>query len=133
MHLKFVTPERVLFEEEVVALVAPTDMGQITVLPKHISLIANLEPGEMIVRTEEGDRPLVVSGGIIEVAQNRVIVLADTAEHVHELDFERAQQAAELADKLLSEKEYEIHEYDTLQHNLEKHKARISAFNKWRR
>ncbi len=133
MHLKVVSPERVLFQDDVQELVIDTKNGQITVLPHHLAMITVLRAGQALIRKDGQETPLVLSGGLLEVAENKVIVLADTAEHISELDLERAQRAVELAKKLLSEKKYDLSEYETLLANLEKHEARVSAFTKWRK
>ncbi len=133
MQLKVVTPERILFEGDVNELVIDTKSGQITVFPNHQAMVTILKAGEAIIRTGEEERPLVLSGGILEVAQNKAVILADTAEHVNELDLERAKQAVELAEKLIVEKKFEPHEYEALQANLAKHKSRYTAATKWRK
>jgi F-type H+-transporting ATPase subunit epsilon len=133
MKLRMVTPERLLFEDEVHGVTANTLMGQITVLPQHIPLVAVLKPGEILIRHNGETKPVVVSGGFLEVGENEVIILADTAEHVHELDVTRAMKAVELAQKLLKEKKYDMPEYETLKTNLDKHQARVNSFRKWRK
>jgi len=133
MHLKFVTPEKVVFEDDVTQVIAPTAAGQITILPNHAALVANLEPGELIINHNGDRQPMVVSGGLIEIGQNQVIVMADTAEQIHEVDLDRAQKAAELAEKLLEEKKFDIKEYDSLQMNLAKNRARVKFGTKWRK
>lgn len=133
MKLKLVTPERVVFESEAQSVTAMTLEGQITVLPHHSSLISVLSPGEIIVRHAKQTEPIVVSGGFLEVANNAVTILADTAEFVHELDIERAKKAVELAQSLIREKKFDVREYETLKTNLDKHRVRVSAFTKWRK
>lgn len=96
MKLKFqiVTPERTVFSKEVDALTCPTTMGQITVLPNHIPLIASLIPGELIAKNDNQSEHIAVSGGFVEVRPgNEIVVLADTAERSEEISLERAEQA----------------------------------------
>lgn len=133
MKLRVVTPERLLFEDDVTGVTADTLMGQITVLPQHIPLVTILKPGEILIRHNGDVKPVVVSGGFLEVGQNDVIILADTAEHVHELNIDRAMKAVELAKSLLTDKKYDLPEYETLKSNLDKHQARVSSFRKWRK
>lgn len=131
--LKFVTPEKVMFEDEVTSVTADTIEGPITVYARHVQLITNLKPGEIVIHKEgQDDKPVVVSGGILEVAQNKMVVMADTAEHVHDLDIKRAEEAVAYAEKLLDEKKHDVREYETLQEMLDKNKARVGAFRKWR-
>ena len=144
IRLKIVSPERVLFDDEVNEVVMNTKQGQITVLPNHVPLISILTPGEVLIRKEAdlstqkgstgaGDIPLVISGGFVEVVKNQVVILADTAEHIQELDLERAQKAIELAEQLLKDKKFDVKEYESMQYNLKKHRSRVSAFTKWRK
>lgn len=142
MRLKIVSPERVMFDDDVNEVVVNTKQGQITVMPNHVPLVSILIAGDILIRKEEGsqegtegvgDIPLVISGGFIEVVKNQVVILADTAEHVKELDIDRAQKAIELAEKLLQEKKFDVKEYESLRLSLAKHQARASAFTKWRK
>lgn len=133
MKLKMVTPERVLFEQEVNRVTASTDLGQITVLPNHLALVTNIWPGEIIIEADGKVTPLVVSGGFLEICDNLVTILADTAEHVDQVNLAEAEEAIKLAGKLLKEKKYDLKEYETLERNLESHKAKVRSFNKWRK
>ena len=77
--LTIVTAERQVFSEEVDALVAPGIDGQLGILPNHAPLMTQLQPGEMTVRSGNDETVLVVTGGFMEVLNNRVTILADTA------------------------------------------------------
>jgi F-type H+-transporting ATPase subunit epsilon len=107
--------------------------GRVEILPHHIALISVLKPGEVLIKHAAQTKPVVVSGGFVEVSNNEVTILADTAEHVHELDLGRAQKAVELAQSLLQEKKYDLREYETLKASMDKHRVRVSAFTKWRK
>lgn len=133
MKLKVVSPEKTLYDDEVNEMVIETKSGQITVFPNHQAMVTILVPGEILIRKDGEETPFVISGGILEVASNQAIVLADTVEHVKELDLDRAQQAVELAQKLITEKKFEPHEYAAMQANLAKHQARVKSFTKWRK
>jgi len=105
MKFKIVTPERIVFEDEIEQVTLPTMEGEITVLPHHIPLIAVLKPGTMIAKKNGQDNELAVSGGLIEVRENNTVtVLADTAERAEEIDLERAEAARLEAEKSLKEK-----------------------------
>lgn len=105
LKLKIVTPERVVYEDTVDSITATTSMGEVTILPNHIPLVANLQAGELHVRTNGDEQFLVASTGFLEVrAGNEVVILADTADRVEELELEKIQEAKERAKKLLEEK-----------------------------
>lgn len=98
MRLRLVTPERQLLDAEVREVYAPGILGQFGVLPLHVAFLTALEPGELRYRsTEGGDRFVAVSGGVCEVLDDVVTVLADTAERAEEIDVERARAAEERA------------------------------------
>jgi F-type H+-transporting ATPase subunit epsilon len=103
MRLEIVSAERaVLSEDDVDQVVAPSADGQVTILPRHASLMTLLEPGELRIRRRGEERAFAISGGFMEVHQSRVRILADAAEHTDEIDIQRAQAAAERARALLS-------------------------------
>lgn len=105
LKLKIVTPERTVFEDTVDSVTAMTQMGEVTILPGHIPLVANLQAGELRVRANGTEQLLVASTGFLEVRSgDEVVVLADTAERVEELELEKIEAAKERARKLLEEK-----------------------------
>jgi len=68
IHFEIVTPERVVLKEEVMQITVPTMMGEITVLPNHIPLVASLQPGVIEIKKKDGlPEVMSVSGGFIEV------------------------------------------------------------------
>src|SRR2546425_271471 len=103
LSLEIVTAERhVLSEEDVDQVTAPAADGQITILPRHASLISLLQAGELRVRKRGVDTSYVITGGFIEVHRSRVRVLADAAEHAEEIDLERARAAEQRARSLIA-------------------------------
>ena len=107
LKLKIVTPERVVYEDSIDSVTATTAMGEITVLPNHIPLVANLQAGELRILSNGDEQFLVASSGFLEVRPgNEVVILADTADRVEELELEKIQQAKERAKKLVEEKRH---------------------------
>ena len=101
IKLDIVTAERVVFSDDVDVIVAPGIDGQLGILPRHAPLMTMLEPGELRVRKGVEEFSLAVSGGFLEVRPDRVIVLADTAERVEEIDIARAEEAKRRAQEEL--------------------------------
>ncbi len=93
LQLVVVTAEGESFSGEVDMVVAPGEVGEFTVLPSHARLISTLSPG--ILRFDRGGEStsLALTGGFLEVADNRVTVLADAAERDDDIDLERAEAA----------------------------------------
>jgi len=89
-----------VFSGEVDMVIAPGVEGQLGILPRHVSLLAALQEGELILRgagTAEEDVSMAIGGGFIEVLHNRVVVLADSAERAEEIDIDRAAAARKRA------------------------------------
>jgi F-type H+-transporting ATPase subunit epsilon len=98
IKIDLITPEKLVFSDNVDFVVAPTASGEIGILPKHAPLLAQLAPGEIRLTTGDTVRSLAVTGGFIEVRPgSHVEVFAETAEFAEEIDVERANQAAERA------------------------------------
>jgi len=99
-----VTAEREIFSEQVTEVLAPGVWGQLGILPKHAPLITSLTVGELIIRREgHEDELIAIHGGFMEVRENKVTVLADTAERAEEIDISRAEEARDRAEALLKE------------------------------
>ncbi|MBS3977431.1 MAG: F0F1 ATP synthase subunit epsilon [Syntrophomonadaceae bacterium] len=97
LTLEIVTPERMLLREEVATVVVPAAYGYLGVLPGHAPLVAGLVPGVLRYRLGNNKNRLAISGGFMEIANNKVVILADTAEPAQEINVRRAQQAYERA------------------------------------
>ena len=96
--LSVVSPERVLYEQEVQGIVVPGSEGYLGVLSNHAPLISSLAPGKItITESDEKQRIAAVSGGFIEVSDNVATILAETVEFVEEIDLDRARTAYQRA------------------------------------
>lgn len=134
IHFKIVSPEHVVYEDDVDQITLPAKEGEITILPNHIPLVASLHAGELVIK--QGDRftPMVISGGLVEVQPGSLVtVLADTAEKVEEIDEKRAEEARERAARLMKEKVVEAEDYAALAAKMEKELARLHVARKYRR
>jgi len=106
IRFEIATAERVIYSDDVDIVIAPGIEGQMAILPSHAPLLTMLQSGELVVRKEGEETAIFVSGGFLEVMQNRVTVLADTAERAEEIDIERAEEAKRRAEERLKDKEY---------------------------
>ncbi len=101
--LQVVTPEHIVLAEPVVSLVASGTEGKFGPLARHAPLVAELGVGDLAVTFPDGQREkLAIGGGFLEVSAEGVIVLADTAERVQDIDPERAEQAKLRSERRLS-------------------------------
>lgn len=97
-QLTVLTPTRTLVDERVESIIAPGAQGYLGVLANHAPLITSLGAGKLTVRLAGGTtRVYALSGGVLEVADNRAVVLADAMESPQEIDVARARSAAERA------------------------------------
>ncbi len=108
IKLDVVTAERVFFSDDVDVVVAPGVEGQLGILPHHAPLMTMLKPGELLVRKDGEEFSLVITGGFLEVRPDRVIILADAAERVEEIDMARAEEARRRAQERLKERPTEV-------------------------
>ena len=103
IRFEIVTAERVVYSDEVDAVVAPGLQGQLGILPQHAPLMTMLQPGELMVRKNNQEQFIFVSGGFLEVRGNKVVVLADTAERAEEIDTARAEAAKHRAEERIAQ------------------------------
>ena len=105
LQCEIVTAERRVYAGEVQEVIAPTTSGQVAILPLHAPLLSELDAGEVrLVLPDDEDLLLAVGGGFMEVRDDKVIILADSAERADEIDAERARRAREQAEALLTQK-----------------------------
>lgn len=110
LHLKIVTPEEEIFNDEVEVVTAMTRDGEIGILPHHINLMSQLAPGELKIKKGGKETVMVVGGGLLQMANNVLTIATDLAEDVAEIDekaVEEARRRAEAAlEQTLSDEEY---------------------------
>ena len=103
---EIVTPEAILYTNEVQMVVATTPAGEIGILPLHSPIVTTLAPGEVRLRFGDGAADweyFSISGGYLQVHEDKVIVLADNAVAVSQIDASRAKESAELVAERLKE------------------------------
>lgn len=126
------TPEREVYRDTVDSVSIPTIDGEITVLPHHIPLSTILKHGELVIRKGNEARPYAVSGGFIEVQPHQLVILADTAEHLEEIDEQRAHEAIERAKKLKDEMREDHVEYAAVAGLIERNLNRLKLIQKYK-
>ena len=111
LHLKIVTPEKLIFDEEVSQVNAPTEQGTIGILPNHASLMAKLEPGELIIKKSlpagrQGGKEasMAVGDGFLQVANNTLTVMTDLASYATDIDEKMVEEAKKRAEIALAQK-----------------------------
>jgi F-type H+-transporting ATPase subunit epsilon len=79
MNLEILTPDKKIFEGEVRSVTVPGTMGSFEILNNHAPIISTLDDGKLIVRTAGKEEVFMVKGGVVEVLNNNVMVLAESA------------------------------------------------------
>jgi F-type H+-transporting ATPase subunit epsilon len=109
LDVHIVTAEREVFVEDGVdEVVVPGIEGELTVLPEHAPLLTMVRPGVIRIGKAGEDVDMAITGGFIEVRQDRVTILADAAERAEEIDAVRAEEARRRAERQLEEREAEV-------------------------
>ena len=103
LHLEIVTPERLVYQGDVDALVCPGIEGELGILPHHAPLLTTLGFGELRIRTGGQEESFAIAGGFLQVRPDKVVVMAETADLASEIDLEAAEQARRDAERTLAE------------------------------
>ncbi len=105
LRVDVVTAERVVYSDEGVdEVVAPGVAGELAILPKHAPLLTMIKPGVMRILKGGEETEMAITGGFLEVRQDRVTILADAAERAEEIDVVRAEEARRRAERILEER-----------------------------
>lgn len=100
LHLKIVTPEKEIFDEEVSGVNIPTTEGIIGILPDHANLMAKVIPGELEIKKSGKSDHMAIGFGFLQVAKNNLVIMADLATRavdINERELEEAKKRAEVA------------------------------------
>lgn len=129
LKLSIVTPEKkIVTDVEVSDLLIPTWGGEINVLEGHAALMTTLIPGILSFTHRDGEKSkVVVSWGYCEVADDKVNVLAETAERPEEVDLERAQAALKKTDEKLMSPDLDPVQAEKLRWKKERAMVRIAV------
>ena len=102
--LEIVTPEALVYSEDVDMVTLPCIEGQLGILPHHIRLMTQLVPGEMIIRKSGRMLFMAVGEGLVEVTSANVSVLTNMAIAADKIDEAKVEEARQRALARLSEK-----------------------------
>lgn len=102
-NFEVVSPEKLVYKDEVEEVILPTTSGQITILPNHISLFTQVIPGEIIIKKNGKEQYMAVTGGFLEVNNNNASILADYAVRSEDIEVAKAMDAQKRAEKIIKE------------------------------
>jgi F-type H+-transporting ATPase subunit epsilon len=129
LHVRLVTPDRILVDQTVDAVEVPSKSGYLEVLYGHAPLLSELAPGEVRLhggRNEAGDR-FSVARGFVEVLPERVTILAESALKPEEIDTAAARQELDHGHKLWSEAGDDAHKYQHANEVIREAESRLDS------
>lgn len=133
LSVHVVTAEREVYAEDGVSeVVVPGIEGELTILPQHAPLLTMIRPGVMRIGKDGEDIDVAMSGGFMEVRDDRVTILADAAERAEEIDAVRAEEARRAAERALEEKVSEA-ELAAAAASLQRALMQLKAVERYRR
>ena len=101
LHLKIVTPEKQIFDEEVSQVNVSTADGQLGILPNHVNLMAKLAPGELVIKRGGKEESLAIGTGFLQMAGNTLTVMTDLAVEEKDIDEKAMEEAKKKTEQTL--------------------------------
>jgi len=103
--LEIVTPDAIVYHEDVLMVTMPCIQGQLGIYPMHVPLITQVVPGEIIVKLKDGnDQYLAVGEGLVDIGPGHVAIATDMAIPQERIDEAKAEEARQRAAARLQEK-----------------------------
>lgn len=103
LKLKVITPKKIALEEEILSVTAPTESGEITVLPRHMNLFTLLVEGIIKIKKTSGEDYLAIGGGYLQTDGKEINILVSRAYGQDEIDEQMTARAIEEAKKIISQ------------------------------
>lgn len=103
LHLKVITPKKVVLEEEVASVTVPSSEGEITILPRHVRLLSLLKEGVITIRKKNDEDYLAIGGGYLETDGKDLSILVSRAYGQNEIDEKLTEKAMSDAKQILKE------------------------------
>ena len=134
VHVDVVSAEKSLFSGLAEVVIAPGEMGELGIYPRHAPLLTRIKPGSVRLKlpNQAEEELIYVSGGMLEVQPNAVTILADTAIRGVDLDEGRALEAKRAAEEAMKDRASDI-DYAQAQAELIEAVAQLHAIQKLRR
>ena len=77
MQLTILTPDKPVFDGTVISVTVPGTLGAFQILKDHAPIISTLEDGKVLIQTNNEESTIVIKGGVVEVSNNKIILLAE--------------------------------------------------------
>jgi F-type H+-transporting ATPase subunit epsilon len=134
IHVDIVSAEASIYSGIAEYVIAPAEMGEVGIYPRHTPLLTRLKPGSVRIKSpDHADEELIyVSGGILEVQPGVITILSDTAARGGDLDEARAEEAKRQAEEAMKNRTSSL-DYARAQAELAEAVAQLSAIQKLRK
>lgn len=133
IHVDIVSAEREIHSGLAELVVAPAEMGDVGITPRHAPLLTRLRPGEVkVINDQQQELFFYVSGGILEIQPHLISILADTAARSHDLSEAAALEAKRLAEDALENQKGEF-DYAKAKAELAEAVAQLRAIERLRK
>jgi F-type H+-transporting ATPase subunit epsilon len=129
---EIVTPEKVVFSEDVESLVIPAERGYLGVLAGHAPLLCTLKPGVITIRGDRGEMHFSTSGGFMEATPQKAVLLTESAEEANAIDLKRAEEAKQRAQERLGSAAKDV-DKDRAKAALERAENRLKVAQKFKK
>jgi len=130
IKFEVVTIEKAVFSAEADVVSAPTENGQISILKDHDDLVTIIVPGEIIIQSGSERTSLATGGGFLEVRNNVVTILADSAERPEDINIEEAERMRKEALEIVSGKTQDDIKFQDALKALEHARTRLKVAKK---
>ncbi|MGE5041746.1 MAG: ATP synthase F1 subunit epsilon [Candidatus Levyibacteriota bacterium] len=100
-HLEIVTPDGIIFKDDVDEIRVPTENGEITILPHHVPLYTRLAEGELHIKRGGKETLIAVMSGIVQVEKTFTNIISDYAVHADSIQVARAEEAKKRAEEIM--------------------------------
>lgn len=124
LHLKIVTPEKLIYDDEVIQVNVSTEQGELGILPNHANLMARLTPGELVIKKNGKVESMAIGDGFLQITDNTLTVMTDLATYTEDIDERVVEEAKKRAEQALSQTLSDEEYAETLA-NLEKSLAQL--------
>src|SRR5215467_8856294 len=111
-HLEVITPQKIIYQDDIDEMIVGTADGEIAILPEHISLMSRVVPGELVIKKSKQTQYLGVTGGFLQVEKNKATILADYAIRAEDVEVEKAIEAQKRAEDIIKNKAENINQRD---------------------
>ncbi len=134
LHVDIVSAEAAIYSGLAEYVIAPAEMGEVGIYPRHTPLLSRLKPGSVRIKSpDRAEEDLIyVSGGILEVQPGVITILSDTAARGADLDEARVLEAKQQAEEAMKNRSSSI-DYARAQAELAEAVAQLSAIQKLRK